>query len=144
MSSRGRAQTAVFVDSAALYALTDKSSVDHREAHAILRRLVARRTKLLTSNFVVAEPHALVLNRLGRHTAHGFLEWVDQSNLVVVRVTAADERRACVIIDAYDDKDFTLTDATSFAVMERFGMVEAFTFDRHFRQYGFAVFGLDS
>jgi predicted nucleic acid-binding protein len=36
-----------------------------------------------------------------------------------------------------DDKDFTLTDATSFAVMERLGITYAFTFDHPFTQYGF-------
>ena len=39
----------------------------------------------------------------------------------------------------YDDKNFTLTDATSFAVMERLGMTEGFTFDRNFAQYGFTI-----
>jgi predicted nucleic acid-binding protein len=39
----------------------------------------------------------------------------------------------------YDDKDFSLTDALSFAVMDRLEISEAFTFDHHFRQYGFRV-----
>jgi predicted nucleic acid-binding protein len=36
----------------------------------------------------------------------------------------------------YDDKAFSLTDATSFGVMERLGTSQAFTFDRNFLQYG--------
>ena len=39
----------------------------------------------------------------------------------------------------YQDKDFSLTDAISFAVMERLQITQAFTFDRHFAQYGFTL-----
>ena len=43
------------------------------------------------------------------------------------------------IIFQYSDKDFSLTDATSFAVMERLRIGTAFSYDRHFAQYGFAL-----
>jgi uncharacterized protein len=107
MSPWARPSRAVFVDSAAFYPLTDRSSIDHRSAQSVLERLVADRRTLLTTNFVVAETHALVLTRLGRRVARGFLEWIDQSAVVVVRVGVADERRARVIVDTYDDKDYT-------------------------------------
>lgn len=92
---------------------------------------------MLTTNFVVAEAHALHLNRLGRGVARAFLASLDTSSTVVVRVTEDDERRGRAIVFRYADKDFSLTDATSFAVMERLGVRHAFTFDRHFEQYGF-------
>ncbi|SHF68103.1 PIN domain-containing protein [Desulfofundulus australicus DSM 11792] len=46
------------------------------------------------------------------------------------------------IIKKYRDKDFSFTDATSFAVMYRYGINLAFTFDRHFKQYGFETVGI--
>lgn len=81
----------------------------------------------------------LVLNRVGRRDALRILQEIDRSATIIVRVTPADERRARAIIAQYDDKDFTLTDATSFAVMERLGIGHAFTFDRNFTQYGVTV-----
>ncbi|MCL6636205.1 MAG: PIN domain-containing protein [Peptococcaceae bacterium] len=45
------------------------------------------------------------------------------------------------IIRRYGDKDFSLTDATIFAVLRRHGIDLAFTFDRHFKQYGVATAG---
>ena len=56
-----------------------------------------------------------------------------------MRVSRRDEDRAWEIIEHFDDKDATLTDATSFAVMERLRIGVAFTFDSDFAQYGFAV-----
>jgi len=39
----------------------------------------------------------------------------------------------------FSDKDFTYTDATSFALMERIDIMKVFTFDQHFAQYGFEI-----
>jgi len=66
---------------------------------------------------------------------------VDNSEATFVRVSTADERRAREIIAIHDDKDYSLTDATRFAVMGRLRIGAAFTFDRHFARYGFAVIG---
>lgn len=88
---------------------------------------------------MLAETHALLLARRGRTIAARILTEIDHSTAVLVRVSAADERRAREIITTYQDKDFSLTDATSFAIMERLRIGHAFTFDRHFTQYGFTV-----
>ena len=53
-----------------------------------------------------------------------------------------DERRAREIVFGYADKDFSLTDATSFAVMERLRIPQAFTLDRNFAQFGWAGSGI--
>lgn len=45
--------------------------------------------------------------------------------------------KAWGIFEKYSDKDFSFTDCTSFAGMEMLGINEAFSFDRHFEQYGF-------
>ncbi len=80
------------------------------------------------------------MGRHGRDVAARVLRDIDASaGTTVVRVSARDERRAREIIERYDDKEFSLTDAISFAVMERLRIGSAFTFDRHFAQYGFAV-----
>ena len=129
----------VFVDTSALYAPLDESDSNHRPAISIMTRLAAEPSQLLTTNWILAEAHALTLSRLGRHAALQFLEAVDTSSTRLIRVTAADEERARAILRQYDDKDFSLTDASSFAVMERLRMSEAFSFDRNFSQYGLTV-----
>jgi hypothetical protein len=53
-------------------------------------------------------------------------------------------KRAREILARYADKDFSLCNALSFAVMEARGVRRAFSFDRHFRQYGrFEVLGAE-
>ncbi len=57
----------------------------------------------------------------------------------IVFETEEDSEAAQDIIGRYDDKDFSYADAGSFAIMERLGILRAFTFDAHFRQYGLEV-----
>jgi predicted nucleic acid-binding protein len=132
---RGR----VFIDTSAYFAITDPRDANHLDAATIMRRLAAAHWDPFTSNFIVAETHALFLTRLSRRTALQFLEAMDRSTTTVVRVTQADERRARAIITQYDDKDFSFTDATSFAIMDRLRIGHAFSADRHFAQYGLTL-----
>jgi predicted nucleic acid-binding protein len=130
---------AALTDTGAYFALGVVRDSNHERARAIGRWLAAERWHLYTTNFILAETHALYLNRVGHWNALRALKQIVESNTSIIRITAADERRAMAIVEQYDDKDFTYTDATSFAVMERLGIRYAFTFDRNFNQYGFTV-----
>jgi predicted nucleic acid-binding protein len=126
----------VLVDTSAVYALIDRDDTYHRRASAILRSLPRRGLTPLLTNFVVAECHALLLSRLGADPAR---EWLLRQIWLIEPVTPADEKRAREIIERYVDKTFSYTDATSFAVMERLHLGEAFAFDPHFQQFGLRV-----
>lgn len=126
----------VFLDTSAHYALADPRDGNQARSFAISQRLIAQHWRLLTSNFVLAETHALLLARRGRAAAWRTLQAIDQGSVTIARVSIADELRARQIIAQYGDKDFSFTDTTSFAIMERLGIAHAFTFDDHFAQYG--------
>lgn len=129
-----------FVDTGAYFALSFVGDENHQIARSLYQRAVDERRQLVTTNFVLAETHALLLNRLNREIALRVLESIDRSSARIVRVTASGESTARDILRRYRDKDFSLTDATSFVVMERLGIRTAFAFDRHFTQYGFTPF----
>jgi predicted nucleic acid-binding protein len=129
----------VFIDTSAFFALTAPRDDDHHTALAIQQRLITERWRLYTTNLVLAETHALLLTRLGRTIALRTLQRIDHSTTTIIRISVADETRAREIIIQYDDKDFSFTDAASFAVMERLRIPHAFTFDRNFTQYGLPV-----
>ena len=98
--------------------------------------MIAERWRLLTTSFVLAETHALLLNRLNQQIATRFLRDMERSSITLIWVTPRDVERAKAIIYQYTDKDFSFADAISFTVMERLGIRLAFTFDRDFAQYG--------
>lgn len=130
------------IDTGAYFALGDRHDGHHGEAVRIYARDFERgRMRAFTTNFVVAETHALLLNRVDRVIARRFVEDIFASQTVIIRVSAADERRAREILVGYADKDFSYTDATSFAVMERLHITTAFAFDHHFAQFGFTILG---
>ena len=129
----------VFVDSSAYLALLDADDEHHSQATEILQELAQARYRQFTTNVLLIESHALILSVLGRRRAAQFLKDMEESNTVVMRARASDEERAKQILFQYTDKDFSFADAISFAVMERLGIRLAFTFDRDFAQYGFAV-----
>ncbi len=131
----------VLIDSAAYYAIIDSRETTHPHAATILRRLADERWRLYTTNFIVAEAHALILARLGYHHATRFLQQFEAGATTVLRVSPTDEARARQIIYRYRDKRFSLTDATSFAIMERCRIDVAFTFDHNFVQYGCQTLG---
>ncbi|MFN8531920.1 MAG: PIN domain-containing protein [Dehalococcoidia bacterium] len=133
----------VLVDTSAYFMLSDADQAQHAVAASLITQLGDQRWRLFTTNFILAETHALFLARLGRSFAWRILTEIDQSATVLVRVSAADERRAREILRRYTDKDFSYTDATSFAVMERLRIPAAFTYDRDFAQYGFPPLVLD-
>jgi predicted nucleic acid-binding protein len=128
----------VLIDTSAYFALVDVSEGSHSGMRASWTRLTEERWHTFTTNFIVAVVHALFLTRLGWEPAASFLRQF-LSSTTVVRISAADEERGREIIFQYRDKDLSLTDATSFAVMERLRIGTALTLDHHFVQYGFQV-----
>jgi predicted nucleic acid-binding protein len=126
----------ILADTSANYALLDRSDRNHARAVALARLMRRRHLTPLLTNFIVGETHGLVLSRLGAGLAR---RWLFANVWPIERITAGDEARARDILRRYDDKSFSYVDATSFSVMERLGIRQAFTFDPHFEQYGLAL-----
>ena len=128
-------------DSSAILALLDADDADHRGAVKVARQIAAERRPSFITNYIEAEAHALLLRKLGRMVAR---QWLLAGNLPVVAVLPAEEQRAKDILARHVDKDWTLCDAISFAVLDARRVSRAFTFDHHFRQYGrIQVLGLE-
>ena len=133
----------VFVDTSGFYALIDSDDRHHELADNVFGRAGREKWRLVTSNAVMFETHALLLNRLrpGREIALTFLDSISTDPYQVVRASRADEQKAIEIIRAHRDKSYSLCDALSFVVMERLRIRDAISFDQDFRSYGrFSLF----
>ena len=95
-------------------------------------KIASERRPSFITNYIEVEAHALLLRKLGRTLAR---EWLLAGGLPVIGVLPQEEDRAREILARYSDKDWTLCDAISFAVLHLRGIRRAFTFDRHFLQY---------
>ena len=122
----------VLWDSSAILALLDADDADHARAVAAARDIASEARPSFVTNYIEVEAHALLLRKLGRTIAR---QWLLTGGLPVVRVLPAEEQKAREILARHSDKDWTLCDAISFAVLETRRVGRAFTFDRHFRQY---------
>ena len=66
-----------------------------------------------------------------------FRESVYKSDILeIIYISMDTEEEAYKIFKKYKDKDFSFTDCTSFALMERKKIKKAFSFDHHFIQHG--------
>ena len=123
----------VLWDSSAILALLDADDADHAGAVAVARRIASEERPSFITNYIEAETHALLLRKLGRTVAR---DWLLSGGLPVVRALPAEEQGAKEILARHTDKDWSLCDAISFAVLDARQVATAFAFDRHFRQYG--------
>ena len=63
----------------------------------------------------------------------------DQPDVEIVPASSELFRQGCELHAQRHDKEWSLTDCTSFTVMKQRGAVQALTSDRHFAQAGFQV-----
>lgn len=128
----------VLVDSSGVLALLNRHDQWHNKAKIVLQDLVNQQASFIMTNYLVAECHSLLLARIDANIARRWLLTLDWN---IIYVTLKDEQLAKSIISKYTDKDFSLTDATAFVIMQRYNIKVAFTFDTHYEQFGFNVVG---
>ncbi len=107
----------------------------HDEAVELLRRATRR---LVTSNHVRGETWTLLRRRDGHVRAVEFLDVLRRTPRVeVVTVSESLEAESLSWLRRHDEREYSLVEATSFALMRNLGIREALEFDGDFAAAGF-------
>ncbi len=127
----------LFVDTSAFYALNDPDDNCYIRACQLRKDI---RISLFTSNFVIDESLTLIRMKLGHQFAVRFGTQVRESRILkVIHIDETLEETAWQIFEKYADKEYSFTDCTSFATMQKMRISDVFAFDKHFQQYGFTT-----
>ena len=127
----------VFVDTSALYAVLDRDDDNHALAAEAFSSLLDREL-LLTHGDVAVEATALVQRRLGMDAVRALVDDVLPA-FELVFVDESLHHAALAALLASGARDVSLVDRTSFELMRRRGVTEAFAFDDDFHREGFTV-----
>jgi predicted nucleic acid-binding protein len=130
----------LFVDTSGWFPLVDNENPAHDRVAQALRNSVQKKRRIVTTNLVIAETHALIMRRIHRTAAIAFLREVSRAPNIVISSTPEYEAAAeADWLSRYTDHDFSFTDAVSFAVMSDRNIREALGLDNHFIVAGFSL-----
>lgn len=128
----------MIVDTGAWYAAADKSDRHHRAARQFYLEHAADGS-FVTTDLIVAETWSLLSAHLGRPAAFTFWATLRDTRTPIVTIDPVDLESAWQIVQAFPDQTFSFVDCTTFAVMQRLGVDEAFAFNAHFLVYRYGA-----
>ncbi len=136
---------AFFYDTWAFAALANRRDPGHAVAVLVDRRLEQLGYAAVTSDYVLDETLTLLCVAAGGPVAIKFLDdliaRVNGGDLLLVEVSIARREHAFRLFRKHcsGERQFSFSDATSFAIMHELGIQAAFTADGHFRRAGKGV-----
>ncbi len=128
---------AIFVDTGFWIALIDKRDTHHLSAKSALESLL-RYYRVYLSDFVLFETITYLNCSIRRHDlAVRFLKKAKRPTLAMLVVDEIIKDEALNLFEKYSDKNLSITDCTSFVLMNHQSIQKYAGFDDHFLQMGF-------
>jgi predicted nucleic acid-binding protein len=125
----------IFVDTSFWVAWTDRRDGRHEEAGLLFRE--HGQNPLITTNHVRGETWTFLDRRRGHNLAVAFLDRLESSRLNLAFVSEELEAQALRWLRRHDEREYSIVDATSFALMRSLKIREALAFDGDFDAAGF-------
>jgi len=127
----------VFIDTSGWVALFVGNDTNHANAVKIYESLKDAKAQLYTSDYVIDETITTILVRGSHRQAIAAGNAILASK--VVKIIAINQQyfvSAWKLFQKYEDKKFSFTDVTSFAVAADMNIKKAFSYDSDFAQVG--------
>ena len=135
----------IFVDSSAWIALSNPRDRHYDEAITIFNRLLRRRMRIVTTDYVIDESVTRLRYDLSHTAAVKFLDVIERTEQVdTLAVMGVDRhlfQEALRLFRQYDSARLSFTDCTSFAVCQKHKIAEVFAFDSDFGMMGITMLG---
>jgi uncharacterized protein len=128
----------IFVDTSGWIGLINKSDEIYQKASEVYQLKRDKGYTFLTHRGILLETGNSLSSIRLRESVIGLKKKLDNSDLVeTVEITDEFYESGWELFAERLDKDWGIVDCISFVVMERFGITEALTTDKHFEQAGF-------
>ncbi|MFN8493355.1 MAG: PIN domain-containing protein [Caldilineaceae bacterium] len=128
----------VFVDTSFFIALANSADADHQQAIAFQSEISAQKIHKITSTYVLFELGDGLSRLRFRSLAYRLIEVIHQDKTFqVVPPSTALFEQALDLFHRRQDKEWGLTDCSSFIIMQQMKLSAALTTDQHFEQAGF-------
>lgn len=125
----------IFVNTASWADLVLGDAENHEAIEGYYKRLLANRYQLITSNYILTELVAL-LTSPGRVPRPQVIDYVNRlkrlPRLSIIHIDQSIDTEAWALLEQRPDKQWSLVDASSFVIMTREHVIEAFTTNHHF------------
>lgn len=126
----------IFVDTSALIAYVDAGDDFNERAVELFSSFAKDDYNLITTNYIILEAIIIVKKRFGLEAVSSFNDnivpslrvyWINEEvhNIGVNNLIIANRKKV------------SLVDYTSFEIMKRLDIEKAFSFDNHFKSFGF-------
>ena len=128
----------ILVDTAAWVALANRSDNLHLAAKHKNQELLLSGAQFITTDYILTEVANYFAKLPYRQAGIKFMEQILSSNRIrLIYIRSYYFQQGWQLYKQRRDKEWSLTDCTSFVVMSEHGISKAFTCDIHFEQAGY-------
>ena len=128
----------IFIDTCAFIALIDSDDDFHNLAFNLFSKASKDNADFLTSNYVMLETIFLLQKTIGLPAVKDFKKLM----LPIVRIIWIDEKihnNSLNNLIAAEKEKISLTDYSSFYILDNYNIDKVFTFDNHFKEKNYKI-----